>query len=107
MRHRQMRTQRRARRLPRRILRVEWAMPSNELRLLYRYAWIVGLALLAQGALTVAVLIVSDEGARRTHGVLNHEARHGVLHVLLGMALLALVMGAKRPRAIAVGTLMF
>ncbi len=82
-------------------------MIANEQRLLYHYARIVGLALLAQGTLTVAFLTVSDEGARRTHGILNHEARHGVLHVLLGTALLALVMRAKQPRQIALGTLMF
>jgi hypothetical protein len=82
-------------------------MPSNEQRLLSRYAWIVGLGLLAQGALTVALLTVSGEAARRTHGILNHEARHGVLHVVLGTALLALVMREKRPRSLAPGILVF
>jgi hypothetical protein len=82
-------------------------MTATEPRLLYHYARIVGLTLLAQGTLTVAFLTVSDEGARRTHGILNHEARHGVLHILLGVALLVLVMREKRPRSVVLGTLTF
>src|SRR5215207_4580464 len=82
-------------------------MPADGQRLLRWYVWAVGVGLLAQGALTIAFLTVSDEAARRTHGILNHDTRHGVLHVVWGLALLVLVMRGQRPRPLAVGTMVF
>jgi hypothetical protein len=66
---------------------------------LRRYLWVVGAALLAQGTLTlVSIAVWGDAGAHRTHGVLNHDARHGLLHVLWGLALLATVNLKSRAR---------
>jgi hypothetical protein len=82
-------------------------MPVDGPRLLRWYLWAVGAGLLAQGALTLVFLAISDEGARRTHGVLNHDARHGVLHVVWGLALLALVIRVHHPRPLVAGAIVF
>jgi len=64
-------------------------MPTDAPRFLRCYLWVVGVGLLAQGTLTLlSIAIWGDAGAHRTHGVLNHDARHGLLHVLWGLALL-------------------
>ncbi|HEY7035613.1 MAG TPA: hypothetical protein VH482_30005 [Thermomicrobiales bacterium] len=67
-------------------------MPTDAPPFLRRYLWVVGAGLLVQGTLTlVAIAIWGDAGAHRTHGILNHDARHGLLHVLWGLALLVTV----------------
>jgi hypothetical protein len=49
---------------------------------------VVGAGLAVQGGLTVLFLIWSGSAANATHGLLNHDARHGLLHVVWGVALL-------------------
>jgi hypothetical protein len=74
-------------------------MPTDAPRFLRSYLWVVGVGLLVQGALTlVSIAIWGDAGAHRTHGVLNHDARHGLLHVLWGLALLVTVNLKSRAR---------
>jgi hypothetical protein len=48
----------------------------------------VGAGLAVQGGLTVLFLLWSGSAANATHGLLNHDARHGLLHVVWGIALL-------------------
>lgn len=82
-------------------------MPGDGLRWLRCYLWVVGAGLLGQGALTLVFLAFSEEGARRTHGVLNHDGRHGVLHVVWGLTLLALVSWEHRRRPLVTGAVVF
>ena len=57
---------------------------------------VLGVGLLLQGLGTVIALAFSDEAAHRTHGLLNHDARHGWLHIVWGTALiLVLVLGGR------------
>jgi hypothetical protein len=83
------------------------ATPRMSVRSLRTYLRVVGAALLAQGVLTVALGAISGEAARRTHGVLNHDVRHGALHVVWGLALLTVALRERGARRLVVGAIVF
>jgi hypothetical protein len=70
-------------------------------RLLRPYLWALGGGLFVQGALTLAFLAFTAEAARWTHGVLNHDARHGTLHVVWGLAVVLLLRAGVGERGLA------
>jgi hypothetical protein len=66
-------------------------MRSLAPRLLRPYLWALGCGLLAQGVLTIAFLAFTDDAARLTHGLLNHDAAHGGIHVAWGLAIVTML----------------
>jgi hypothetical protein len=76
-------------------------MRSRAPRLLRPYLWVLGSGLFVQGTLTVAFLAFGDEAARRTHGLLNHDARHGAIHLAWGLAIVILLRAGLEDRGLA------
>ena len=66
-------------------------MRSLAPRLLRPYLWALGGGLFVQGVLTIAFLAFTDEAAQLTHGLLNHDAPHGAIHVAWGLAIVILL----------------
>jgi hypothetical protein len=56
--------------------------------LLNGYLWGLGVGLLIQGSVTALTRIVLPSAATTTHGVINHDGRHGLLHIIWGLAVL-------------------
>src|SRR4051812_24096331 len=67
-------------------------MTSRLGRALRPIMWGLGAGLFGQGIVTVIAASISDTVAQTTHGLLNHDARHGVLHVVWGTAILILLL---------------
>src|SRR5579884_1976060 len=82
-------------------------MRSYGARQLRPYLWALGGGLLAQGVLTDALLTFTDKAAQVTHGVLNHDARHGALHIAWGLALLLLLRAGVGARGLAWSAVVF
>lgn len=71
------------------------------------YLRVAGAGLATQGVLTVLFLLHSDEAATRSHGLVNHDARHGALHLIWGAALLLVAGLERRERRLAGAALIF
>jgi hypothetical protein len=82
-------------------------MRSLAPRLLRPYLWALGGGLFVQGALTIGFLAFTDEAAQRTHGLLNHDARHGAIHVVWGLAILILLRIGVGERGLAWAAVVF
>lgn len=83
------------------------ALRSIAPRLLRPFLWVLGGGLFAQGVLTVIILAFTHEVAQKTHGVLNHDARHGTLHIIWGLAVLSLLRIGVGERGLAWAAVIF